>query len=70
MRRLLQSAIRSLEIANEEQKAIPHHLLDIAEPSEPFGLGEFCTAAETACREILSRGRVPVLAVPEPPRLM
>lgn len=45
-----------------EQARIPHHLIDILPPDQPFNVGDFCERAEQVCREITARGRVPVLA--------
>ena len=42
--------------------AVPHHLIDIVEPSEEFSVAEFVRRAEAAAGEIASRGRV-ILAV-------
>src|SRR4051794_13025702 len=40
----------------EERQAIPHHLLDIRNPDEPFTAGEFVRAVEQTLSEISSRG--------------
>ena len=40
----------------------PHHLIDIRDPSEPFDVGDFVSAADRAVDEILARGKVPVLS--------
>ena len=40
---------------------IPHHLVDILEPTEPFSAGEFGRRARTAIRDIQGRGRVAVV---------
>ena len=45
----------------EERRGIPHHLIDIREANEPFSAGDFVREAEAAEREILSRGRIPIL---------
>lgn len=45
----------------EERRGVPHHLIDLKEPTEPFSAGEFARLARTAAREILSRGRLPIL---------
>jgi tRNA dimethylallyltransferase len=45
----------------EEQRGVPHHLVDLKEPVEPFSAGEFARLARAASREILSRGKLPVL---------
>ena len=45
----------------EEQQGIPHHLLDIAEITEPFSAGRFMELAGEKIREIHSRGKTPIL---------
>lgn len=40
---------------------IPHHLIDIRSPNEPFNAGDFVKEAERLLPEILSRGRLPVI---------
>jgi tRNA dimethylallyltransferase len=41
---------------------VPHHLVDAREPTEPWSAGEFAAEARRLCAEILSRGRLPILA--------
>jgi len=41
---------------------IPHHLINIKSYKEPFNVGEFCKLADTAVKEIHSRGRIPVIS--------
>lgn len=43
-------------------RALPHHLLDIREPSEQFTAGDFVREADRACAEIAGRGRLPVVS--------
>ncbi len=45
-----------------EQQRIPHHLLDLCSPLESYSVDEFVQDAHVAIRDILARGRVPVLA--------
>ena len=45
-----------------ERTRIPHHLVDVAEPSEQFNAGRFVTEAERLIPEINQRGRMPVVA--------
>ena len=45
----------------EERRGVPHHLIDLKEPTEPFSAGEFARLARARAREILSRGRLPIL---------
>jgi tRNA dimethylallyltransferase len=44
-----------------EQDAVPHHLLDIADPDELFTLARFLDVANAAAADIWSRGRQPIL---------
>ncbi len=45
--------------ANQQQ--IPHHLLDVADPSHGFNAAEFKKLAANAIENILSRGKLPIL---------
>ena len=44
-----------------QRKAIPHHLIDIAEPDETVTLASFQQLAHAAIADIQGRGRLPVL---------
>ena len=46
----------------EERQGIPHHLLDICEPDEPFSVARYVELADKAAQDILSRGMVPIVA--------
>jgi tRNA dimethylallyltransferase len=41
---------------------IPHHLIDVADPFEPFSAGRWATEARRAIEGIERRGRVPIVA--------
>lgn len=41
--------------------AVPHHLLDLAAPDEPFSLADWLAAARRTVAEVGERGRVPLL---------
>ena len=41
--------------------AVPHHLVDILDPTEPFSAGEFARRARVAITDIESRGRRAIL---------
>ena len=45
----------------EEVAEAPHHLIDILEPSERFGLALFLEYAMEAVRDIRGRGRLPIV---------
>ncbi|MBR7184981.1 MAG: tRNA (adenosine(37)-N6)-dimethylallyltransferase MiaA [Clostridia bacterium] len=44
-----------------ERAAVPHHLLDLIDPDEPFSAADFVSAARAAIADITARGRLPVL---------
>ena len=41
--------------------SVPHHLVDILDPSERYSAGRFVTDAQAAIADIRARGRVPLL---------
>lgn len=49
------------KITPEEQKGVPHHMLDVAEPNESYSVASFQRGAYEAADGILSRGKVPFL---------
>jgi tRNA dimethylallyltransferase len=46
----------------EERALAPHHLIDVADPDEPFSLGRWLDLANEALEGVWSRGRQPLLA--------
>ncbi len=44
-----------------ERKEIPHHLLDVADPDEPFDAARYVDLARPAVEDILARGKVPLV---------
>ena len=45
----------------DDRRRVPHHLVDVRDPREAFSAGEFGRLAREAAREILGRGRLPIL---------
>ena len=45
----------------EERGGIPHHLIDILDPSESFSTGQFRTQALALMADITRRGNIPIL---------
>lgn len=45
-----------------EQRRVPHHLIDVRDPWQPYSAAEFAQDARRAMDAIAARGRVPVLA--------
>lgn len=53
--------IGTAKLPLEEREGIPHHLIDIRDPAEPFSAADFQAACEAAIADILSRGRIPFI---------
>ena len=53
--------IGSAKIRPEEMDGVPHHLIDILEPTQDFSVYDFQQAAKAAIGDIRSRGRIPLL---------
>lgn len=43
--------------SKDQQAEIRHHLIDVADPDQPFSAADFSEAADAAIRDIVSRGR-------------
>ena len=54
--------IGSAKIRPEEMCGVPHHLIDILDPEDPFHIVMFKELADRAIEEILERGHIPILA--------
>jgi tRNA dimethylallyltransferase len=46
---------------NQDRARAPHHLIDVADPDQPFTAGEYSRRARAALREIAARGRLPIV---------
>ncbi|HEY6361412.1 MAG TPA: tRNA (adenosine(37)-N6)-dimethylallyltransferase MiaA [Vicinamibacterales bacterium] len=49
------------KVALEDRRGIPHHLIDIADPTEVYTAAQFARDAAAAIRVIHARGRLPIL---------
>jgi tRNA dimethylallyltransferase len=45
----------------EERREIPHHLLDVVRPDEPFHAARWAALARAALADVSARGRVPIV---------
>lgn len=45
----------------KERNGVVHHLIDIIEPEQDFSVAEFVVMAKNLCREITSRGKIPII---------
>jgi tRNA dimethylallyltransferase len=58
---------RELEIGTakpsaEERTRVPHHMLDVVAPNEPYTAGDYSRDARVALKEIAGRGHLPIVA--------
>ena len=53
--------IGSAKITTEEMQGVPHYLVDVLEPEEPFSVVRFQEMAKEAVRTIYSRGKIPIV---------
>src|SRR5688572_5679365 len=49
------------KLSIEDRRGIPHHLIDVAEPTEVYTAAQFARDAAAAIRDIHSRGKLPIL---------
>jgi tRNA dimethylallyltransferase len=50
------------KIAAADRRGIPHHLIDIADPTDDYTAAHYARDAAATIRDIHSRGRLPILA--------
>jgi tRNA dimethylallyltransferase len=53
--------IGTAKVPATERQGVPHHLIDIVDPTELFTAGDYARRAEAAIREISRRGRTALL---------
>ena len=49
------------KVSAEGRRGIPHHLIDIADPTQVYTAAQFASDAAAAIRDIHARGRLPIL---------
>jgi tRNA dimethylallyltransferase len=50
------------KVSPAERRGIPHHLIDIADPTDEYTAAQYARDAAAAIRDIHARGRLPVVA--------
>ncbi|MFZ0743696.1 MAG: tRNA (adenosine(37)-N6)-dimethylallyltransferase MiaA [Terracidiphilus sp.] len=45
----------------EERVRLPHHLIDVADPDQPFTAGEYSRRARSVLADIAARGKLPIV---------
>lgn len=53
--------IGSAKVSKEEMNGIPHHLIDVVDPSKNFSVADYKEYGEKAIKEIISEGKLPII---------
>jgi len=53
--------VGTAKASRSAQQRVPHHLVDVADPDEPFTVADWVVRARALIPEIASRGRLPLL---------
>ncbi len=53
--------VGTAKVGAAERKRVPHHLLDLVEPGEPFTVAQWAERARALVPEIAARGRLPLV---------
>lgn len=53
--------IGTAKILPEEMQGVPHHLIDVLEPSEEFNVVRFAALAKQEIKECYAKGKIPIL---------
>lgn len=53
--------IGSAKVSLEEMQGVPHHLINVLEPTEEFNVVRFQTMAKAAIEDIYARGKIPLI---------
>jgi tRNA dimethylallyltransferase len=56
-----QFEIGTAKPSRQDRARVPHHLIDVADPRDPFTAGEYARRGREALREISQRGKLPIV---------
>lgn len=54
-------AVGTAAPTEEERQGVPHHMIGVADPRERYSVARYAAEADACVREILARGRLPIL---------
>lgn len=54
--------IGSAKVTKEEMDGVKHHLIDVVNPDVPFSVADFKEHGDAALKDIISRGKFPIIA--------
>lgn len=49
------------KITQEEMQGVPHYMLDVIDPGEPFSVAEYKRLAQPILEDIIARGKTPIV---------
>lgn len=53
--------IGTAKVTPEEMQGVPHHMIDVVEPTRQFSVGEYVKMADNSISNVFSRGKVPFI---------
>jgi len=53
--------VGSAKISKDEMGGVPHHIIDVIEPSEDFSVADFKERAQSAIQEITNKNKLPMI---------
>ena len=53
--------IGTAKVKPKEMQGVPHHMIDVAEPSESYSVARYVKEADACVQDILSRGKLPII---------
>ncbi|MBP8639296.1 MAG: tRNA (adenosine(37)-N6)-dimethylallyltransferase MiaA [Oscillospiraceae bacterium] len=53
--------IGTAKVTTEEMQGVPHHMLDVCDPSESYNVARYVKEADACVQDILSRGKLPII---------
>lgn len=54
--------IGTAKVTSAEMQGIPHHMIDIASPFEPYSVSQYVKDASACIDDIIARGKLPIVA--------
>lgn len=54
--------IGTAKVTDAEKEGVPHHMIDVAEPNEPYSAARYVEEAAACCEDILARKKLPIIA--------
>ena len=54
--------VGTAKVTEEEMQGVPHHMIDVAEPSEPYSVARYVEEAAACVEDILARKKLPIIA--------